>query len=62
MFSNVILFGSKILYIFLLTMRIKDHNLLLNIEIDSEFFMLSTKLNQPFRAWPTQYTAIFLSY
>ena len=43
-------------------MRIKDHNLLLNIEIDSEFFMLSTKLNQPFRAWPTQYTAIFLSY
>ena len=30
------------------TGRIKDSNLLLNIEIDSEFLMLSSKLSQSF--------------
>ena len=43
--KNVSPFGSKILCILLLTRRIKDNNLLLNTETDSEFLM-SSKLNQ----------------
>ena len=46
---NLSPFWSKILYILLWTGRLKDNNLLLNVEIDSEFLMLSSKLNQSFR-------------
>ena len=41
--------GSKILYMLLCTGWIKDNNLLLNNEIDSEFLMLRSKLNESFR-------------
>ena len=47
--GNVKPFGSKILYMLVWTGRIKDNNLLLNIEIDSEFLILRSKLNQSFR-------------
>ena len=45
---NVKPFRSKILYILVWTGRIKDNNLLLKIEIDSEFLILRYKLNQSF--------------
>ena len=47
--KNVRPFGSKILYMLVRTGRIKDNNLLLNIENDSEFLILRSKLNQSFR-------------
>ena len=46
---NVKPFGSKILYMLVWTGRIKENDLLLNTEIDSEFFMLRPKSNQSFR-------------
>ena len=36
-------------YVALKWMRIKDNNLLFNIEIDSEFLMLISRWNQSFR-------------
>ena len=45
-FKNVSPFWSKILHMSHLTGRAKDNNLLLNIGFDSEFFILSSELNQ----------------
>ena len=42
-------FGLKILYMIVWTGRIKDNNLLLKTETDSEFLKLRSKLNQSFR-------------
>ena len=39
------------LKIFCYTGRIKTNNLLLKNEIDSEFLMLTSRLNQSFRVW-----------
>ena len=43
-------FGSKILNTLFCTRRIRDGNLILKTEIESEFLMLSFKLNQSFKA------------
>ena len=48
-YRNVRPFGSKILYILVLNGWIKDNNLLLNTEIDSEFLMLRSKSNLTIR-------------
>ena len=41
--------GSKILYMLFWTERMKDNNLLLNSDIDSEFLILISKENQSFK-------------
>ena len=46
---NVRPFGSKILYTLVWNGWIKDNNLLLNTEIDSEFLMLRSKSNLTIR-------------
>ena len=48
-YRNVRPFGSKILYILVLNGWIKDNNLLLNTEIDSEVLMLRSKSNLTIR-------------
>ena len=47
--KNFSLCGSKILQFLLWTGQIKNNNLLLNIDIDSEFLMFTSKVKQSFR-------------